>query len=213
MPLPKRKIIKAILIEILDKYGPLPVPRVHELLAERFELTEQEKALKLTSQPRYKVEIRWARQELVEEGRLLRSPLQGRGFWQLAGAINSASTYPDEALPLGKFTEGATKKVLVNRYERSQSAREVCLKHYGYSCMACGFNFEESFGDLGRGQIHVHHTVPISSANEKYQVDPINHLIPLCPNCHHMIHRREPPFSLQELKSIIKSSRKIEIDS
>lgn len=207
MPLPKRKFIKSVLIEILDRYGPLPVSQVHELLAERFELTEQEKALKLTSQPRYKVEIRWARQELVEEGILERFPLQGRGFWQLAGKRNSASVYPDEAIPSSRFTEGVAKRVLVNRYERSQPAREECLKLYGYSCMACGFNFEENFGDLGKGQIHVHHTVPISSINEKYQVDPANHLIPLCPNCHHMIHRREPPFSLQELKNIIKSYR------
>lgn len=213
MPLPKRKIIKAVLIETLDRHGPLPVPQVHELLAERFELTEQEKSIKPTSQPRYKVEIRWARQELVEEGILLRSPVQGRGFWQLAGKRNSASVYPDEAIPAGSFSEGATKRVLVNRYERSQSAREACLKHYGYSCMACGFNFEENFGELGKGQIHVHHTIPISSISEKYQVDPINHLIPLCPNCHHMIHRREPPFRLQELKKIIKSSRERQIKS
>ena len=36
-----------------------------------------------------------------------------------------------------------------------------------------------------------------------YDVDPINDLMPVCPNCHAMLHRRTPPFSVEELAASI----------
>lgn len=206
MPLPKRALVKAAIVEILQKHGQLPVPQVHELIAERFELSKADKAIKLTSQPQYKVEIRWARQELVGEGIIARPAISGRGHWQLSGEINPPNVYPDEALPEGPFFEGVSKKVSVNRYERNQKARLVCLAHHGYECLACGFSFERAFGPLGKNHIHVHHTVPISTIGAEYQLNPINDLIPLCPNCHHMAHRLEPPLNLQDLKAMLKSA-------
>lgn len=206
MPLPKRVFVKAAIVELLQQHGVLPVPEVHRLIAERFSLSDADKAIKLTSQPQYKVEIRWARQELVGEGIVARPKIAGRGHWTLAGLINAPDIYPDEALPDSPFKEGASKKVTVNRYERNEKARLACLKHYGYSCKACSFNFEKTFGVLGRQQIHVHHTIPISTLGVDYQVDPIEHLVPLCPNCHHMVHRREPPFSITELKLMLDAA-------
>ncbi|MBV7534918.1 HNH endonuclease [Duganella sp. sic0402] len=208
MPLPKRNVIKAAIVEILQEQGTLPVPVVHEILAERFNLSAQDKAVLLTSQPQYKVEIRWARQELVVEGVLERLPASGRGYWQLSGKINSADLYADEALPDGPYKEGSVKKITVNSYERNKKARAACLAHFGYSCMACGFNFELSYGPLGKNQIHVHHIVQISSIGNEYELIPTEHLVPLCPNCHHMAHRREPPFTLQELRAMVKSAAK-----
>jgi predicted HNH restriction endonuclease len=32
----------------------------------------------------------------------------------------------------------------------------------------------------------------------KYVVDPVNDLKPVCPNCRAMIHRRTPPYSLED---------------
>lgn len=208
MPLPKRNIIKLAIVEVLQENGTLPVSTIHEILAERFKLTAQEKAVLLTSQPQYKVEIRWARQELVQEGILERLPTAGRGYWQLSGKINSSDLYADEALPEGLYKEGSVKKITVNRYERSKKARAACLAYFGYNCMACGFNFELAYGPLGRNQIHIHHIVQISAIGEEYQLIPTEHLIPLCPNCHHMAHRREPPFNLQELQAMLKSAAK-----
>lgn len=206
MPLPKREIVKAAIIEILQQYGQLFVPQVHALIAERFELSVADKAIKLSSQPQYKVEIRWARQELVGEGIIARPEISGRGSWRLLGEINPPDVYPDEAVPSGSFTEGFSKKVLVNRYERNKQARLACLAHYGYDCLVCGFNFEKFFGPLGKHQIHVHHTIKISEIGAEYQLNPVKDLVPLCPNCHHMAHRREPPFELQDLKAMLKSA-------
>ena len=54
--------------------------------------------------------------------------------------------------------------------------------------------------------VDVHHIIPLAKIRKNYQVDPTKDLIPLCANCHAMIHRRNPPLSIEELKEIIKSS-------
>lgn len=87
-------------------------------------------------------------------------------------------------------------------FERNLKAREECLKHYGYKCSVCGFDFEKEYGEIGRGFIEVHHIVPLSSIRDEYVVDPIRDLRPLCSNCHSMVHRREPVVSLEELKEM-----------
>ena len=97
------------------------------------------------------------------------------------------------------------KQVLVNVYERDQNAREKCIKHFGYNCQICGFDFKKKYGEYGKDFIHIHHINPIYLANgKKYKLDPKNDLIPVCPNCHAMIHRKKPILTPEELKSIIK---------
>ena len=85
--------------------------------------------------------------------------------------------------------EGAKKTITVNQYERNQIARQKCIKINGCRCAVCGIDFESMYGDIGRGFIHVHHIVPISSIGESYKVDPVTDLVPVCPNCHAMLHR------------------------
>ena len=36
-----------------------------------------------------------------------------------------------------------------------------------------------------------------------YIVDPIKDLAPLCSNCHSMIHRRNPPYTIEELRTLL----------
>ena len=105
------------------------------------------------------------------------------------------------------FEEGGVKKVLVNRYERNPINRELCLAANGYTCKICGFNFEAQYGELGNRFIHVHHIVPVSSMTEKYTINPVTDLIPVCPNCHAMLHRKDPPMLPDELKNVLEISR------
>jgi len=102
-----------------------------------------------------------------------------------------------------KFTEGSANEVLQTKYERSAEARARCLSIHGYTCKICDFNFRKVYGEIGNEFIHVHHIEPISSRNEEYEIDPQSDLIPVCPNCHAMIHRNSPPFTVEELKKII----------
>lgn len=110
--------------------------------------------------------------------------------------------YPDE-LENQTLLEGAKKQVIVNAYERNPKARQECIKYYGTKCFICGFDFEKKYGEIGRGFIHIHHIKPLSEINEEYEVNPIQDLRPVCPNCHAMIHKRKPAYSIEEIQSFL----------
>lgn len=99
--------------------------------------------------------------------------------------------------------EGGSSTVVLNRYERNRVNRELCLSANGYNCMICGFNFQAKYGSIGEHFIHVHHIVPVSEMKTEYLINPVKDLIPVCPNCHAMLHRVLPPLTPDELKDII----------
>lgn len=103
--------------------------------------------------------------------------------------------------------EGEACSVVENVYERNKEARIRCIHHYGAYCQICGFSFSKTYGMIGNGFIHVHHIVPISEIRKNYVVDPIRDLIPVCANCHAMIHRRQPVLSILELREIVERNR------
>lgn len=104
------------------------------------------------------------------------------------------------------FIEGKSKEVIQTRYERNPQARKTCLRHHGYSCQICEFNFEKIFGEIGKGFIHVHHINAIAGIGKEYEIDPKNDLIPVCPNCHAMIHSKIPAFTIDEIKAKINTT-------
>lgn len=112
--------------------------------------------------------------------------------------------FADEIEGSPSYWEGAVKTIRVNTYERSAQARKRCIQYHGSACMVCGFNFAAVYGEIGEGYIHVHHTKPLSETAETYEVDPITDLQPVCPNCHAMLHRKVPPYKIEELKAILK---------
>lgn len=96
--------------------------------------------------------------------------------------------------------EGGEKVIYTSRYERDPKLRAAAINIHGTTCKCCNFNFEKSYGLLGKNYIHVHHIKPISETGETL-IDPEKDLIVLCPNCHSMIHRkRNSTLSLNELK-------------
>jgi 5-methylcytosine-specific restriction protein A len=123
--------------------------------------------------------------------------LSGTEDVRLASPDNSVSGLP----------EGAKLRIEVNRYERSPVNRAACIEHYGLKCQCCGFDFQSEYGSLGEGYIEVHHCTPVSRLGPGYLVDPVEDLIPLCANCHAVVHRVDPPLTVQQLKALIKESR------
>jgi predicted HNH restriction endonuclease len=111
---------------------------------------------------------------------------------------------PDERIPDSQLQEGHRIRVEISIHERSREARQKCVAHYGYACVACGFDFQKVYGDIGKDFTTVHHLVPLSEVNESYVVDPVRDLRPVCPNCHAMIHRHDPPMTVADLKERIK---------
>lgn len=118
---------------------------------------------------------------------------------------SSDHVYPDELDAQRPYFEGACRKITVNAYERDTKARKACIKHYGYRCAACNLDFAERYGALGKNFIHVHHIVPLANIGKKYTVNPVKDLIPVCPNCHAMLHRTKEVLTIDELKKRVKN--------
>ena len=114
------------------------------------------------------------------------------------------TVFPDEVDGNVKYSEGKTKAVLINNYERNQVARQKCIEHYGAFCQVCKFDFEKVYGSIGKNFIHVHHIVDIATIGNEYSVDPIKDLVPVCPNCHSMLHKNKPAYLIEELKGMMK---------
>lgn len=137
------------------------------------------------------------------------------------GALEAASTclslatvlLPLEATPSGAvesepgLPEGARTRIEVNRYERSPANRAACIAHFGLECQACGLRFEDVYGELGVGYIQVHHRVPVSTLGDSYFVNPVTDLVPVCANCHAMLHRTTPPGSVEALRATLYERR------
>lgn len=104
-------------------------------------------------------------------------------------------------------SDGEGKKVqyYTTKYERSIENRKAAIKAHGTSCMACGFDFEKVYGDIGKDFIEVHHTKPLSSLQGETNIDVENDLVCVCSNCHSMIHRRKNKvLTIEELKNLIR---------
>lgn len=121
------------------------------------------------------------------------------------GWVNSHNCiFPEETFTSSPILEGAVKHVMVNSYERNPQARNKCINYYGCICSICGIDFGERYGVAAAGYIHVHHLKEISKIGQEYQVDPIKDLRPVCPNCHGVIHLRNPPYTADEIKNMIR---------
>jgi len=110
---------------------------------------------------------------------------------------DSIVQYPDE------YSEGKSVTVQANRYERNSKARRECIKFHQPICKVCGMDFSSVYGDIGEGFIHVHHIKPLSEIGQNYTVDPIKDLLPVCPNCHAMLHTKKPPLQVEDLKKLM----------
>lgn len=118
-------------------------------------------------------------------------------------AIAPVPPLPEELDSDLQYTEGSSKTILVNAYERNAEARSACIAHYGTKCQICAFDFGVTYGTIADGLIHVHHLRPISECDGEYTIDPIEDLRPVCPNCHAVIHLGGACRSIAEVKALL----------
>jgi 5-methylcytosine-specific restriction protein A len=138
------------------------------------------------------------------------------GVWlaRLSAAILAllpleADESPEQANPtenVAGLPEGAKVAVVVNRYERDRRNRAAALAIHGHICKSCDIDMGYRYGAVAAGLIEVHHNTPVSQMGPGYIVNPRTDLVPLCPNCHAVAHRRDPPHSLEELRRFFRIS-------
>ncbi|WP_200627890.1 HNH endonuclease [Pseudomonas sp. LAM2023] len=111
----------------------------------------------------------------------------------------------DDTFTFESFSEGSKTSFFGTRYERSTDLRMKAIAFHGLDCKACGFDFEQAYGEHAKGFIHVHHVVPISTFGGEQAVSPETDLVTLCANCHAVVHRkRDKTLSIEELKGMLR---------
>lgn len=115
--------------------------------------------------------------------------------------------------------EGFTRIVQNTERSRSRKLVQMARAHYAVGnkvyCTACAFNFEDFYGEVGRGFIEIHHLRPIFAYEGSLQQDletALENVRPLCANCHRMVHRkRNSIMEIGRLRSIIEENGTFEI--
>ena len=115
-----------------------------------------------------------------------------------------------------KFVYYALEGAIVERISkhRERDRKLICLKiaqhierHGNLNCEICGFSFEETYGKAGKDFCEVHHIRVLSESNEGEPITTLDDLAILCSNCHRIIHHKKPAFTIDEVKSFIRTNK------
>jgi hypothetical protein len=144
-----------------------------------------------------KLELIW-RQHLIRVGRI--TPQRSEEILAVEIPDEDEADFPEgrEMYRLHRLRE--RNRVLVEKV-KSQAERAGKLR-----CAACDFDFLEVYGDLGKGFIECHHTVPISEY-KKNQKTRMEDIALVCANCHRMLHRRRPWLTIKHLSRLIVEAK------
>jgi len=111
--------------------------------------------------------------------------------------------------------EGALERTTTTQRSRSRLLREIAVREFKEKndnrlfCVACGFDFSQTYGKIGKDFIEIHHTSPVHEMDirgSRTKLEKaLGKVFPLCSNCHRMVHRNQGEMlSIERLKKIIK---------
>jgi hypothetical protein len=134
-----------------------------------------------------------------------------RTFWVMSHPLSYQGEFPiSKPSENTDFREAGDRQITRVEKERNRAARDACLSHYREHwdgkllCIVCNIDFGQTYGKLGEGFIHVHHLDPLAEAKSERIVSPENDLVPVCPNCHAMIHRGGVTRTLDAVRRVLK---------
>ncbi len=109
-----------------------------------------------------------------------------------------------------EFSEGERSQRESAFFRRNPGLREEAIKRLGVRCVVCRLDFGERYGPAGKGYIEVHHLNPLAERKDTIASTPImtklDEVVPLCANCHRVIHRRRPAMTIAELKASFREA-------
>ena len=79
------------------------------------------------------------------------------------------------------------------------------IKRHGTQCFGCKLTMRERYGEIAEGFIHIHHTKPLATVRGSTTPD-LEDLVPLCPNCHAVVHLHDPPLTIDQLRECIDAA-------
>lgn len=101
--------------------------------------------------------------------------------------------------------EGKEKTRIQTYYERRPKLRAAAIEFHGTTCKICSFDFGKKYGQIGEGYIEIHHLIPHFSVKGEHDVDPKIDLVPVCSNCHRMIHKRKDEwYTIDDMQKMVR---------
>lgn len=146
----------------------------------------------------------------IEENEPLHESLEEQGFTKEQIDNEIDNDYKGVVIE-----EGTLERRNVTQRKRSDKLRTKAIEKYKAEngnklpCKACDFDFEDTYGEHGKGFIEIHHTKPVHESDIEGTQQEINEalkkVVPLCSNCHRMVHRKKNSMlSVEELKNLIE---------
>lgn len=109
-----------------------------------------------------------------------------------------------------QFEEGAIREITQELQYRNPNLKKKAVQIRGAKCEACGFDYEECYGDIGAGYIEIHHLLPLSQSEKKTISLSIEDVVLVCANCHRMLHHNGiEPIPIKKLQYIVKHQRNV----
>jgi len=110
---------------------------------------------------------------------------------ELTSELNLLIDEPSEENHTAK--EGQVLYKLHKYRERNQTLikkkkQQHYKKHGNLACEQCGFDFEKTYGTVGKGFIECHHKTPLAELTLETTTS-LSDLMLVCSNCHRMLHR------------------------
>jgi hypothetical protein len=130
-----------------------------------------------------------------------------RKFWQLSidqDFKNNSDLTGD--FPEGKIVE-RTHKARERNNQVIAFAKENFKKNNGrLYCQICNFDFEKTYGSIGKDFIEGHHTIAVSDMTPDHRTK-VEDIAMLCSNCHRMVHKKRPWLTMKDLDELIKDKK------
>ncbi|MFC9159469.1 HNH endonuclease [Streptomyces fungicidicus] len=142
--------------------------------------------------------------EMTEVAHLIREGISTGDLQDLAQVDDDLDD--DFSAPEGRLLLRRHRARERNKGLRKKKIESVHRKGGALACEACGFDFEEVYGERGAGYVECHHVVPLHEAGEGKTK--LSDLSLICANCHRMIHRRAPWPTPGELRADIEARRR-----
>lgn len=156
-------------------------------------------------EPRYTEVLKWYRlfvKSMHNEDMPLLVPGERQDYDQEAPLSTMAETQETPVehndADYAPDSEGLEHQFNLTKKERNPQLRRKCIEYYKklwggrIHCICCGFDFGKAYGEIGEDYIEIHHVTPHHTFEGEHMVNPAKDLIPLCSNCHSMIHKGTP---------------------
>ena len=140
--------------------------------------------------------------------------------WPQLGWRKLVTKGPGDAAPAAvdladlAFAEGSLAQATHVRRERNPALRRAAVAYWkgkqggSLACVACGFDFGQRYGSVGDGFIEMHHLDPLATGDGE-SLHAATDLVPVCSNCHRMIHHRaKRPLSIEALKNSLRPRKR-----